>query len=324
MTKLKKILITCGSIILVIALALSIWFFGATYPDFNAKESFEIPGLSVGFVPKGICRLGTDVYGWWLISGYMKDGSPSRIYLVDQNGQIKRYVTVKNAGTTITGEFGGIASSGESIWLVSEGTVYYMLATDLLQVADTKAVQILDKFDTTIDADFCFANENVFIVGESKGVNDGSRQTLEKDGEKHTAYAFVFEVGNGKYGFNSDNLGRIAPSSVYSIPDGVRGVCAYDSKLVLSVNHGKSHGELLLYDDTLSGSISNVGTISVMNTTLSIKGLWQDKAVKSVKTLPCGEGLEYVNREIYSLYSSASKDGGFSRTREKFVLSFTL
>jgi len=159
MTKKTKIFMAIGCFVLILASFLSIWYLGATFPNFSAKERFEVPALKEGFVPKGICRVGK--LGYWLVAGYMADGSASRVYVVNQQtAEIVKYFTVKDDTTILDLEFGGVASNDTHVWLVANGWVYHLNALDIYEVADAQPVKIIDKFDTGTKADFCFANSN--------------------------------------------------------------------------------------------------------------------------------------------------------------------
>lgn len=309
MTNKNKIFITIGCFLLLVAIALSIWFFGATFTEFNAKERFEIAGLKSGFVPKGVCRLfdGRDL---WLVSGYMADGSTSRVYVINEYSGETRYFTLKDQGSAITGQFGGIASNGKQVWLVSDGQVYCFNAADVLSVADAKSLQITDKFDTGINANFCFANSEILMVGESSSTAD-------------TTYALCFAVGSGRYGLQTDGFGRLAPVVAYSIPSKVRGMAVVGSKIYLSVDCGATHSKVYKFDESIMGTVSQVGNLSIMNTEVSLMALKEDNAVKAIKVPPRCEGLDVHAGQIFALFSSASKKGGFSRTQEKYVQSFT-
>lgn len=100
--KRKGKMIVAFSCLGVLVLTLLIYYFGAFYPNFNAhakNKEFEIPGLAETFVPQGMdYQAEDDVF---LVSGYMSDGSASRIYVVDaKTGVLPIYYTVENNNKT--------------------------------------------------------------------------------------------------------------------------------------------------------------------------------------------------------------------------------
>ena len=155
--KHKKLFVTAivvFSIVVFLAIFITLWFWGDSYPDFNGGDfdtvkmqsgkALDIPGLDDGAVPQGITNYtytgdneDIEKQEYFFISAYMKKG-PSRIYVTSRSGYIG-YVTLKNEnGTDYYGHAGGIATNCNStdtngnksrvtygtLWVVSDGTVY--------------------------------------------------------------------------------------------------------------------------------------------------------------------------------------------------------
>ena len=92
MKKAKKILLTVSLSVIggILALVLLVWGglnivkYPLYWDYYGVSDSVCVnPGLSDGFVCQGICV--EDGSGKILVSGYMKDGSASRIYVTDKN-----------------------------------------------------------------------------------------------------------------------------------------------------------------------------------------------------------------------------------------------
>ena len=110
MTKAWKIVIICVSSLLACILCFLgvyfLWPWNKAFFDMSTKE-FNIPGLDTAFVPQGFTNIdGTDKY---LISGYMSDNSPSKFFVVDNDGNVEKSFTLKNKGVDYIGHAGGIA-----------------------------------------------------------------------------------------------------------------------------------------------------------------------------------------------------------------------
>ena len=119
-----------ASVIVALGVFLMVWFLGDSYPDFDNRfrQETAIPALVEGFIPQGTGNYGDTQ----LISGYMNDGSPSRIYVIE-NGETTGYVTVSLGDDEIyAGHACGVATNGSKFWLVSEGTVYVLRYTDVV------------------------------------------------------------------------------------------------------------------------------------------------------------------------------------------------
>ena len=166
--KLTKGKLATFIIMIVVFLAFSIfaivYYYGESYNEFYGKTQaeFSIPGLDEGFVPQGMeYEQGNDIF---LISGYMANGSASRVYVV--NGEEVNYVTFSYNGESITNHFGGITTDGTGVWIGGEGNVYYLKLENLLS-ENADVVEVEDMFMAPNGAD-CLTvyNGNFLIVGE--------------------------------------------------------------------------------------------------------------------------------------------------------------
>ena len=121
--KLTKGKLATFIIMIALFLAFSIfaivYYYGESYSDFYGKTQaeFTIPGLDEGFVPQGIeYEQENDIF---LISGYMANGSASRVYVV--KGEEANYVTLSYNNESLTNHFGGITTDGTGVWIGGEG-----------------------------------------------------------------------------------------------------------------------------------------------------------------------------------------------------------
>lgn len=184
--KHKKLFISITavcSVIVFFAVFLMIWFFGDTYPDFEApafRQEVEIPGLADGAVPQGIATCPAEYYverveitadgeekkiteaktqQYFFVSAYMNDGSPSRIYVTGEDTGYVGYVTMKTeTGEDFYGHCGGIAinnttspisttsSKYYTLWVTGEGMVYCAKASDeFIKQKKSIAMEIIEK-----------------------------------------------------------------------------------------------------------------------------------------------------------------------------------
>ena len=246
--------ITCVvSVLIALCVFLMIWYLGDDYPDFTRRFTKEsaIPGLAEGFMPQGAAEYDGTTY----ISGYMADGSPSRIYAVDEDGEAIGYVTVKNDGGLYNGHACGIATNGNRMWLVSDGTVYVLQHKDVkTQSAVNGTVEVSGTWNAHCNADFCYYDGTYFYVGEfyRKGnyetempysyekyyeASDGDSVVLTLDTtvqyylEKNMESAIErYDVQNGAFGLVMDvktgeilamsTLGSYDPNNYLEIGDG--------------------------------------------------------------------------------------------------------
>jgi hypothetical protein len=324
MSKIKKGFLIAGSILLVLILFLSIWYFGAFYPNFKSTKRLSIPGLKDGFVPQGICRV--DDYNIWLISGYMADGSKSRVYKVRESDGYATYFTLKDTTDEdmLYGHLGGIASNGNNVWIATDGVVLYLNMANIINAPHGGEVSVSGQFDSGTEASFCFANDEVFIVGEfyrKKGFDiAGHEITRESDNTVNHAYAVCYSINNQlQYGLST------SPVYVLSIPDQVQGLALTDSgKIVLSTSYGLPGSKILIYDPVES-QLRIDGRVTINGAEVNLFILGNSDVKQNIKAPCMSEGMDYYDGEVHVLFESACKKYNMvTRTRTKNVLSFEL
>ena len=158
----KSLFISLTAVIAVIVFLgvfILMWFVGDSYRDFKKfEQEFAIEGLDDGAIPQGITAFsanynaGNDDNGkpitksqqYFLVSAYMNDGSPSRIYVTGQETGYVGYVTLSNIdGTPHRGHVGGIATNGSRLWvgygdsvLVAKSSEAYKTETIMREIID--------------------------------------------------------------------------------------------------------------------------------------------------------------------------------------------
>jgi hypothetical protein len=145
--------------------------------DHDGKGSAAI----VKYANKGCELLGfnydqeTDTY---LISGYMADGSASRIYRVKgSNGESQGYVNLKDGERLHEGHMGGITSFGDTIWISSDDKVYRANKTEIILKESGTSVNSIDCFDPKNNSSFITTFNGKLCVGEF--YRSGNYETAE-------------------------------------------------------------------------------------------------------------------------------------------------
>ena len=147
--KIVTVFAVIASVVAALVVFLMVWYLGDRYPDFERRfrQETEIPALDEGFIPQG---LGNSADGdVMFISGYMNDGSPSRIYVLE-DGAVTGHVTVTlDDGSAYTGHAGGVASNGTSrVWIASGGKIYVLSYSEVMSAAeDNGAVEITNSWN---------------------------------------------------------------------------------------------------------------------------------------------------------------------------------
>lgn len=322
-SKLWTALIAIGCVIAAIGMFLLIWYWGDRYPDFDRRftKEAQIPGLDEGLTPQGIANYGDDM----LISGYMLDGGPSRIYYL-KDGETVGYVTLElSDGSDYEGHACGVATNGRKVWVVSEGTVYIADYTTIKDTASPEGakVKITTYWDANCNADFCYFDGTYLYVGEfyraGNYETDEDHHYTTPAGDENKAVIFRYGTSN----YSMDN--PATPSRAYSITGEIQGmaICSDGNRIVLSQSWGLKNSKLLVYqpdNNSYSYNIFKVNGTSIRTYCLDSSILVDEYELPSMS-----EGLCNSNNTIFVLFESGSKKyRAFVRESLTHVYSFRL
>ncbi len=257
------------------------------YDDYYQIESTlcENPGLSDGFVCQGICAYGEDLI---FVSGYMKDGSASRIYVTDTENN-RHYVSMTSNGLEFDGHAGGIAVNGNTVYVGDGGRLYTFDAELLVNAKNGDSVEIGSGTEINNTAAFVFADEDYVYVGE---FHDGKNYITDHP----------IDTPDGKYfaimsRYSHDNLST--PDRVYSIRNKVQGVCVTeDGKIVLSTSYGLAHSYYYVYNED-----------EAIDSGMTLDGAplyYLTECVDTIKGPAMAEGMDERNGRVITLTESAS------------------
>lgn len=296
---MKKALKLTGKILLIavcVLLAAVLLFWGGLnvakfviYDDYyGMKESVcKNPGLSDGFVCQGIAA--AEERGVILVSGYMKDDSPSRIYVTNEKND-SYYVTLTREGKEFTGHAGGIATTGDTVYLANGGKIYSFSLDTLLACKNGDALEIGGGTKVNVAASFVYTDEQYLYVGE---FHDGGAYVIEGHESdtaegKHYAYCTKYALSDLE-----------TPLKVYTIRNKVQGICfTPDGKVVMSTSYGLSDSVYYVYDEEKATDTGK---------TVDGAPLYSlDTLEKQFSGPAMGEDLDYYEGKILTLTESAS------------------
>ena len=294
-----KIMKKAGRIVLsvlVVMLALLMAVIGvlnlvkfALYRDYYAAETAlcKNPGLSDGFVCQGITA--ADDSAQILISGYMKDGQASRIYVTDAENK-SYYVTLHCDGEAYTGHAGGIAASGDFAYIANANKIYTFSLADVLNAKNGGSVNIGQGTKINNKASFLYADDEYLYVGSymSPDRKPTAEHIFETAEGTHSAICSVYPIAD-----------LSSPAKIYSIRDYVQGICfTPDGKIVLSTSHGLTSSVYYIYDRDaakVSGQMLDGAPVYYL-----------EKTEAEIKGPAMAEGLDYFDGKIITLTESAS------------------
>lgn len=312
----KKLTIIAMSVILVLCLALGGFVLFLRVPVkayYSAStKAFEIPGLKSGFVPQGFDF--DETSDCFLVSGYMKNGSPSPLYLVDRvSGKtVNRVTFLTDENENYIGHFGGVAIYNDFVYVTHEKALLVYSYSQIKNASDSTPISCLGKvplkYSNTdyIKASFVTVYGNTLYVGE---FYDGEKYTTLKShhfttnaGDKNCAIAITFDLDN-KWHLGIDTT----PREAYSLPNKVQGFCIYGSKIYLSTSYGLTFSHILEHDKNKRSKVGGTEQNYVfLGTAIPVYALDSSSLVYDYKLPPMSEEIVMIDNYLYVMNESAS------------------
>ena len=298
-----------------------VYYFGENYNSFYAEtnQEFEIPGLEEGFVPQGMEYESTnDIF---LVSGYMTNGSASRLYIIDSENEVK-YVTFNFKDEVYTGHAGGVTSDGDGLWIVGDDIVNYLNLGEVLNAENGEELAINSRFTAPNGADFVTIYNNNLIVGEfhrdGNYSSDVSHEIQTPSGNVNKAVTFAYEINRN----NDCGLSSFIPVYAISTPSLVQGMSITEDKIILSTSYSLPNSHIYTYENIINGTY----------TKQSFLGLDEEvdtyilDTPTSTKTLPpMSEEITIKDDTLFVLFENAcSKYKLFTRVNLTNVYSYNL
>lgn len=320
--KKRKILIgicaAAGTLVLALGIFLLVWFFGDSYPQFDAlaRAEAEIPGLADGLCPQGLCPLPAESGYRFAMSGYFS-GAPSRIYLIAESGETK-YVTLKEGEEEISTHFGGITCTGNYLVVASGKRLVRVPLAEVLPAENGAAIPVTDGFKI---ADFrsvayCYYADGLLYAGEfyrpGNYETDQSHHIAVGDWETNYGIVYAYEADEAQVG----GVKRETPVFAISVREQVQGFAVWEGGIALSTSYGLPDSRLWFYEDPRKGEpIGELGGVPLY-------ALGESNLVATV-VLPCmsEEIFEEEGRLFVLFESKANKYKLFVRQQLSQIYS---
>ena len=296
---MKKIFIIAGksalftilgaiALVLLVIIGLNIAKFFIYSEYYSIKTNVcKNPGLNDGFVCQGIAV--SEENGVILVCGYMKDKSNSRIYVTDYDSN-SYYVELTRDGEKYTGHAGGLAITGDTVYIANAKKIYSFPLQNVLSANNGDIVDIGSGTKVNTNASFVYTDEEYLYVGE---FHDGGKYVIENH-ENETAEGTHFAICT-KYALNDLET----PVAVYTLRNNVQGICfTPEGKVVLSTSYGLTDTVYYIYD---LNSVTDSGV-----TFDGAPVYYLDNLEKEIHGPAMGEDLDYYDGKIITLTESAS------------------
>lgn len=284
----KIVLYVLGSLILLFTLI----YLGVTavYCRFfmGAESKFLVPGLDSPFVQQGLDFV--QEKNLYLVSGYMDDGTASRIYIRENGGDV-RFVELKDTtGGDYSLQCGGICHNGRYVYVAGKGGLEVFTLDDIL---DGGNATVIGRIETGFDVGYCAFYEGYLLAGQ-----------------ENAGPIAVFQSGDGGV------FGITRPVAAIAAPENVRGVCVTGrDELALSSSEGWGSSQLSYYSVATVAAERTV-LVGVEVPLVSLQATHQVSMPPMAREIHCRDGQVYVMFE-----SAADKNffGQFIRGYQVFA-----
>ena len=240
----KKTLLISGSTIggiialfLVFILILNVGKFGIYHNYYTIREVVcTNHGMNDNYVSQGTAV--TDDGKYVITSGYMSDKTHSRIYITNVETDETKYVQFTKNGEKNTYHFGGVAVSGDTVYLASNHRIFPVSLEDCF----TKdIVDLGEGYETNNSASYIFANGSHLYVGEFyDGKSYKTDNHVEFNNVEYNAITTVYEI---------DDLTK--PVQVIAVRDKVQGFAVSTAGgILLSTSFGLSSSKFYFYKES--------------------------------------------------------------------------
>ena len=303
------------AIVVVAVLGFKLYDYIVAYDFYqNSEIAFKIPGIKDSyFVPQGIDYVETDKV--FLFTGFMNDGTNSRVYVRHEDGTLTYTKLVYPDGSAYTEHTGGIAHFGNYIFITGTTELDVFLYSDVLDGKETAVRQ--GTVPTFVDPSHCcvYSDEtgDYLLTGsfyyEGEYDTPDNEHILTPSGDLNTSLILVYRL-------NENEKFAVEPNPIAAISTRlkVQGICfTDDGHLVLSNSWGITPSELHFYDTSKMTCVEDyhyVGTNkSGVHYDIVIPMYFadSDSHVGIVIAPPMSEEIVFHNGKIYVLNESASR-----------------
>ena len=315
--KLIKIpIIILSSLVTIFALAVLIFNIFTKAPAAktmrHSKKGFVIPYSNKGYIAQGISY--DEGSGNFYLTGYMKDGSASPIFVVNkQTRKLVNAVRMANPdGTPFTGHAGGLSVLNGRIYIAgSSDSCFYVFEKADIDNASRESSVSYTHILTLGDGDarndgmkvaYSTVQNGMLYAGEfyrDPGYILSENHKVQTPDGLQYALAVGFSLEN-----NSPDSRPLATAKVaFSIPNQIQGMCFSNDAVYLTTSWALGKSKVYKYS---FGCMTPAGTKEVCGQTVPLYNLTFSNMTDCWILPPMAEEIEYVDGRFYISNESAS------------------
>lgn len=279
----------------------------AIYNEYYKIESnvCQNPGLGDGFICQGVAA--SEENGKILVCGYMDDKSNSRVYIVDLELQSYYHVKLtKNDGELYNGHAGGIATSGEFVYIANGSKLYVFNINSLLSAGNGDYIDIGSGVPVNNAASYVYCDEEYIYVGEFHHTKDGYEKEHTLDDGSTVVNGIVSRYTHEAIrGYDGENAPT--PDAIFAVRDRVQGICfTPDGKIVLSTSYGRfNSSNFYVYNQA---DCANTG-----ETLDGVPVFTLGEYTNKIKAPTLSEDLDWYDGKVITIYESAANKYFFGK-----------
>lgn len=312
----RKLIIILVSILIVAALVVGGFTASRMLPvgafHSASTRNFKLPYLSKGYIPQGLAY--DSASGDFYLSGYMKDSSPSLIFIVDKDTKkVEKRVAMANSdGEPLSIHSGGIAFHNGMVYVCGDdiNCLYVYDPSTIRSAKNGDLVPYVAIVDLSINADnlhpaYVFSSNDHLFVGEfyKKGVYDTIAQHhIDTTDGKQYALLVEFDINPATY--------EATPLSAISTVDLVQGAAITNNELYLSTSWGIAFSKIYGYD---MHKMLPQGKHKVLGTEVPLYIADSEALIDVYKIAPMAEEIDITDNKMYIQCESASKKYFFGK-----------
>ena len=264
------------------------------------------PGLGDGFVPQDVAAY--EAGGKLFVCGYMDDESNSRVYVVDVQSNTYYHIKLTSNGEIFNGHTDGIATSGDAVYIVSDGRLHMCTVTSLLSSKDGDKVDMGAGVSVNSATSFIYCDDAYIYIGEFHHNMDEYYREHKYDSGNGVANGIItkYSLRSIRNYFDFPDVTHLIPDAIYTVRDKAQGVCfTPDGKIVLSTSYHVNHSYFYIYNQA-----------DCVNTGETIDGIPVysfGEHTNVIKAPAMSEGLDWYDGKVITVYESACNKYAFGK-----------
>ena len=308
----KKILIVVLIVLMSFSLIIggAITYFRLSVSDYYSasEKAFRIPDIHSGIVPQAFDYDKNNKT--FLMGAYMKDGSPSPLYVINKEtgSKVKRVTLLDKEGNDYNGHFSGLAIYSNFLF-VAEGKSILVYKYSLVKNAsDGDKIECLGKVSTyKTDTDYV-RNSFLTVYGSTLIAGEFYRSPNYETPNKHKITTKAGDYNQAiavEYNLSSSYSLGIDPTPVkaYSLPDKVQGMYITSTNVYLSTSYGISFSHIYEYT---KNSLTLEKNMTILGTSVPVYSLDSSSLVYDFKIPPMSKEIVVIDNNLYTMCESAS------------------